>query len=232
MARALEYAPAVPSSQGIREPYLKRAMDLSLALVGLAVASPLWFGISLAIFLDDRGPALFVHERCGRDGQPFRHLKFRTMTQPPRGERAHRLVFIDKDPRVTRVGKLLRAVGLDELPQLVNIVRGEMSFVGPRPQPFRADLVRRERQDGVIEETSPYRSISDIPGYELRCRVRPGLTGLAQVCAPRGIGQREKFRYDGIYVRRMSLWLDVRLIVLSVWITLRCGWEKRRRKAR
>lgn len=122
---------------------------------------------------------------------------------------------LEEDPRVTRVGKLLRATALDELPELVNILKGEMSFVGPRPLPYRIE----------DEEVSRYRTIAEVPGYELRSQVRPGLTGLAQVYAPKGIDRRYKFRYDRLYVRKQSLWLDIRLIFMSVWVSLRGRWE-------
>ncbi len=205
--------------QQLREPLLKRPFDFALALMGLLLSSPLWLAISLAIYLEDRGPVLFTQERCGRHGQPFGHTKFRTMGLPEKGQSAHKVIDLQRDQRVTRVGKLLRATALDELPELINILKGEMSFVGPRPLPFRIDV------------TSPYRNIGEVPGYEIRSRARPGLTGLAQVCAPKDIDHTHKFRYDALYVRRMSFWLDLRLLLLSFWVTLRGGWERRGKKA-
>jgi lipopolysaccharide/colanic/teichoic acid biosynthesis glycosyltransferase len=126
----------------------------------------------------------------------------------------------ENDPRVTRVGRLMRATAMDELPQLWNIFRGDMSFVGPRAlRPGEA-----ERDDGEVVP------IEAVPGYAARTAVRPGLTGIAQIYAPRDVPRRQKFRYDKIYVRRRSMRLDLRLILLSFWISFRGTWESRGRK--
>src|SRR5215216_3407868 len=128
---------------------------------------------------------------------------------------------VEDDPRVTRVGRLLRATAFDELPQLWNIFRGDMSIVGPRPlRPGEADRTA----EGIVLP------LSAIPGYEARHRVRPGLTGIAQVYAPRDIARTGKFRYDLLYLRRRNFWLDLRLILTSFWITVRGKWEHRGRK--
>jgi lipopolysaccharide/colanic/teichoic acid biosynthesis glycosyltransferase len=127
----------------------------------------------------------------------------------------------ENDPRVTRVGRLMRATAMDELPQLWNILRGDMSFVGPRA--LRPGEIETGR-DGVFER------LEDVPGYAARIQVRPGLTGIAQVYAPRDVPRRQKFRYDRLYVRRQSWWLDIRLILLSFWISVLGTWEKRDRK--
>lgn len=135
----------------------------------------------------------------------------------------------------TRVGRFLRGTAFDELPQLWNILKGEMSFVGPRallpeeievqePAAFR---LQRPSLGGNHREAVP---MEKIPGYEARHRVRPGLTGLAQVYAPRDIPRRHKFRYDLLYIRRQSFWLDLKLIALSFWITFHGKWEHRGRK--
>ena len=107
---------------------------------------------------------------------------------------------------------------MDELPQLWNIFRGDMSFVGPRAL-----------RPGEIEVTGngQFEGLEDVPGFQERCRVRPGLTGIAQIFAPRDIPRRHKFRYDRIYIRRQSLGLDLRLVALSFWITFRGRWETR-----
>ena len=180
---------------------------------------PLGVAVSLAIYLEDGGPVLFFQERCGEKGKLFRTIKFRTMKQPKEGS-AHLDVDLERDPRVTKVGRVLRSTALDELPELVNILRGEMSFVGPRPLPFRIE-------DG---ERSRYKTIAEVPGYGLRSQVRPGLTGIAQVYAPKNIDRRGKFRYDNLYVARMSFWLDLRLLLISFWVTFRGGWERRGKK--
>ena len=116
---------------------------------------------------------------------------------------------------------MLRATALDELPQLWNIVKGDMSFVGPRA------LLPEEIEVHGSEELIP---LEKIPGYEERCRVRPGLTGLAQIYADRDIPRRSKFRYDLLYIKKQSFWLDLKLIGLSFWITFRGKWEHRGRK--
>jgi len=125
------------------------------------------------------------------------------------------------DPRVTRVGRLLRATALDELPQLWNILVGDMSFVGPR-------ALRPEEIEVGAQVAVP---LDRIPGYEARHRVTPGLTGIAQIYAPRDVPRRQKFRLDLLYVRKQSLRLDLGLIALSFWISLRASWEHRGRKS-
>ena len=124
----------------------------------------------------------------------------------------------EDDPRITRVGRVLRATALDELPQLLNIWKGEMSFVGPRTLPIN-ERQRREESAEVPDE--------QIPGFHERLQVPPGLTGIAQIYAPRDVPRRHKFRYDLLYIRRQSFWFDLKLIVLSFWITFRGAWERR-----
>lgn len=204
----------IPAFHQSREPFFKRPFDVLLAVVGLGLSSPLWLAISMAICFEDRGAVFFIQERCGKNGRRFGHIKFRTMKLPPKGQQRHKVISLEDDPRVTKIGVLLRATALDELPELINILKGEMSFVGPRPLPFR------------IEVASPYGTIADVPGYEARSRVRPGLTGLAQVRAPKDIDHRRKFRYDALYVKNMSFCLDSMILLLSLWVTFRGGWER------
>jgi len=127
----------------------------------------------------------------------------------------------ENDPRITRVGRLLRATSLDEMPQILNIWKGEMSWVGPRALPMNEVQVKEE--NGHIRD-------DEIPGFDLRCKVRPGLTGLAQVYAPRDVPRRHKFKYDLIYIQNQCFWLDLKLIALSFWITFRGKWEHRGKK--
>jgi lipopolysaccharide/colanic/teichoic acid biosynthesis glycosyltransferase len=127
----------------------------------------------------------------------------------------------ERDPRITRAGRLLRASALDELPQLWSIFRGDMSFVGPRA--LRPGEIEVNGTGGLV-------ALEDVPGFAERCGVPPGLTGVAQIHAPRDLPRRQKFRYDRVYIRRQSLWLDVQLIMLSFWITFRGTWEARGRK--
>lgn len=196
---------------------LKRGFDMLVAGTGLVVFAPLAVVIAAAIKLEDGGPVMFSQDRVGRGGVVFRAHKFRSMIAD--AERATGPVQATAaDPRITRVGRVLRATAFDELPQLWNILRGDMSIVGPRPlRPGEADTTG----DGTLLQ------LSDIPGYEARHRVRPGLTGLAQVYAPRDLRRTGKFRYDLLYQRRAGFCLDLRLIAQSFWITLRGRWEDR-----
>jgi lipopolysaccharide/colanic/teichoic acid biosynthesis glycosyltransferase len=199
---------------------IKRLFDASLSAVGLVVSAPLWCVIPAAIKIEDGGPVFFPQERVGLDGRVFLALKFRSM-RPDAEKLSGPVQATENDPRVTRVGRVLRATALDELPQLVNILRGDMSFVGPRPlRPGEVDV----RGDGQMV------SLEQIPGYKERHAVRPGLTGLTQVYAPRDISRTSKFRLDRLYMKRAGFWLDMRLIVLSFWITGRGQWEARDRK--
>jgi len=198
---------------------VKRAFDAALAFGGLVLSLPLWILFAAAIKLEDGGPVFFVQDRVGQDGRVFRALKFRSMhveaerSTGPLQARAG-------DSRITRVGRLMRATAMDELPQLWNIFRGDMSFVGPRA--LRPGEIELEGGHPVALEA--------VPGYTDRILVRPGLTGVAQVYAPRDISRRSKFRYDRLYIRRRSFALDVRLILLSFWISFRGTWESRDRK--
>lgn len=198
---------------------LKRAIDVLLSGIGLLLSMPLWLLIALAIKLDDGGPVFYGQDRVGRGGRRFKVLKFRSMVID--AERAGALQAKTNDPRVTRVGRVLRATAMDELPQLISIFRGDMSFVGPRAlRPGEIEV----HGDGTPE------ALEDVPGFERRCVVIPGLTGVAQIYAPRDIPRRQKFRYDLLYIRKQSVALDIRLIMLSFWITFRGTWEARGRK--
>ncbi len=196
---------------------MKRAFDLVVSVAGLLVFSPVSLLIALAIKAADGGPVMFPQERVGRHGRVFLAYKFRSMVVDAE-KLTGAVQATANDPRVTRVGRVLRATAFDELPQLWNIVRGDMSIVGPRPlRPGEADTTADGR----------HLPLSAIPGYEARHRVRPGLTGLAQVYAPRDLPRTGKFRYDMLYQRRAGLCLDLRLILLSFWITVRGRWEDR-----
>jgi lipopolysaccharide/colanic/teichoic acid biosynthesis glycosyltransferase len=195
----------------------KRALDVTLSGVGLVASAPLWAVIALMIKLEDGGPVFYGQQRSGLNGVPFDVRKFRSMI-PDAEANVGAVQATADDPRVTRVGRLLRATAMDELPQLWNIFRGDMSFTGPRAlRPGEIEVCGR----GVVEK------LEDVPGFAERSSVRPGLTGIAQIYAPRDITRRWKFRYDLLYVRRQSFWLDVRLILLSFWITFRGTWEAR-----
>lgn len=198
----------------------KRAFDVVLSGVGLMGSLPVWLLCAAAIKLEDGGPVFFSQERVGRRGRVFRVLKFRSMI-PDAEARVGALQAREGDSRITRTGRWMRATAMDELPQLLSIFRGDMSFVGPRAL-----------RPGEIEVLGDGRHIplEDVPGFEERCRVQPGLTGVAQIYAPRDIVRRNKFRYDRVYIRRQSFLLDIRLVLLSFWITFRGTWEARGRK--
>lgn len=196
---------------------IKRFFDAMLAGAGLVLSAPLWAIIAAAIKLEDGGPIFFPQARVGRDGVVFGALKFRSMV--PDADRRFGLVqACEHDPRVTRVGRVLRATAMDELPQLWNILVGDMSFVGPRP------LVPGEVE---VRGGGDFVPLDAIRGYRERHAVRPGLTGLTQVYAPRDIARTNKFRLDLLYLKRAGFWLDIKLIVLSFWITGRGRWETR-----
>ena len=176
----------------------KRAFDLALLGLVLVLAAPLWAvlvpAIALAVRIGDGGPALYRQQRLGRDGALFEILKFRTMAVD--AESATGPVWTERgDPRITRVGRVLRHFHLDELPQAVNVLRGEMSLVGPRPE--RPALAAR------IETA--------VPGFAARLRVRPGVAGLAQAEGADWRDPALKLRYDNRYIATMTPWLDLKL---------------------
>jgi len=200
--------------------FLKRPFDIALSSAGLLLSAPLWAAVPLAVWLEDRGPVFYAQDRVGRNGRIFRALKFRSMVKDAEIISGPIQAVAD-DPRVTRVGRILRATAMDELPQLLNIFKGDMSFVGPRA--LRPN--EREASGGA----GPV-SLAEIPGYEARHAVRPGLTGLTQVFLPGETPRRRKFRYDLLYIRKRSFWLDLKLVALSFWITFRGKWESRESK--
>ena len=199
---------------------IKRLFDCALAGMGLVASAPLWAVIAVAIKLEDGGPVFFRQARVGLGGRVFDALKFRSM-RPDAEALTGPVQATENDPRVTQVGRVMRATAMDELPQLWNIFAGDMSFVGPRPlRPGEVEV----RGDGQLVQ------LDQIPGYAARHSVRPGLTGLTQVYAPRDISRTSKFRLDQVYLRRAGFWLDLKLIVLSFWITGRGDWDKRNRR--
>lgn len=181
----------------------KRAFDVVFSAAFLVlIASWLFPLIALLIRLDSKGPILFRQRRVGLNGEVFECLKFRTMRHDPEG----RFVQAQKDdPRITRVGAFLRKTNLDEVPQFINVVRGEMSVVGPRPHVPDLD----------------HKFCDVVPGYLARNAVKPGVTGLAQVSGCRGETRsvREmthRIRFDIFYTRNVSLFIDLKIIVLTV----------------
>jgi lipopolysaccharide/colanic/teichoic acid biosynthesis glycosyltransferase len=191
---------------------LKRAFDLVFSFAGLVIVLPLLAVIAAAVWAGDRDQVFFAQERLGRYRRPFRMLKFRTMVLHAERTTGPTWSWTD-DPRVTRVGRILRATHLDELPQLWNVLRGEMSFVGPRPErAVFADQLERV-----------------IPGYINRLAIRPGITGLSQLRS--GYDEslrsvRRKIRYDLLYVRRGCTLLDAKIVLdtFLMMVGLSGGW--------
>ena len=199
---------------------MKRLFDMIVSGAGLIVFSPIAAVIAIAIKLEDGGPVFFIQDRVGKNCRVFPAYKFRSMIVDAE-KHTGPVQATANDPRMTKVGRVLRATAFDELPQLWNIFRGDMSVVGPRPlRPGEVDA----RGDGQLLR------LDQIPGYEERHGVRPGLTGLTQVYAPRDISRTSKFRLDRLYLKRAGFWLDMRLILVSFWITGRGEWEKRNRR--
>jgi lipopolysaccharide/colanic/teichoic acid biosynthesis glycosyltransferase len=204
----------------VADPPGKRALDILLTSIGLILSSPFWLAVAIAIKLDDGGPIFYYQERWGRNGRRFRIRKFRTMIVD--SDRLHGIQPAAKgDARVTRVGRITRGMGLDELPQLIQIWRGDMSLVGPRALAI-----------GEIVDDGHGRPVryEDVPGFWQRLAARPGLTGIATIYIPKDSPPRRQFHYDLLYIRRQSLWLDLRLIALSLWISVSGRWETRERK--
>jgi exopolysaccharide biosynthesis polyprenyl glycosylphosphotransferase len=194
-----------------------RMVSIVTAAAGLVVCAPLLVAIGLAVKLDSRGPMFFIQRRAGRNGRPFGLLKFRTMH--PCSEPTSEWVS-DNVGRITRIGHYLRRFRLDELPQLVNVVRGEMNLVGPRPHPVTNQAIFMER----------------IAYYGLRSTVRPGVTGWAQIrygYANNLAEETEKMRYDLYYIKNRSLWLDLRIMIETIGTILfgKGATEVRRRRA-
>jgi lipopolysaccharide/colanic/teichoic acid biosynthesis glycosyltransferase len=179
---------------------IKYALDRLVALFLVIILSPLWIAIMIAIKLDDGGAIFFTQERLGKNANLFRIYKFRTMV-----EDADR--FLDEqgrvtsEKRITRVGKFLRALSLDELPQLINILKGEMSIIGPRP---------------VLPSHLPRYT----PEQKRRLLMKPGVTGLAQVNGRNTLKWSQRIAYDVWYIDHYSLWLDVKILVKTIKVVL------------
>jgi lipopolysaccharide/colanic/teichoic acid biosynthesis glycosyltransferase len=187
-----------------------RVLDIVVSLAALIFFAPLLVFVSIAVYVTDPGPIFFAHRRIGRDGRAFACLKFRSMvvdaerrlaevlSQNPQArlewEQDHKL---RKDPRITPIGAFLRRSSLDELPQLVNVLRGEMSVVGPRPI-VEAEIIRYGRQ------------------FRMYCRVRPGITGLWQVSGRNNISYRRRVACDVLYARSKSFALDVAILARTL----------------
>uniref|UniRef100_A0A7C2K4X2 Exopolysaccharide biosynthesis polyprenyl glycosylphosphotransferase n=1 Tax=candidate division WOR-3 bacterium TaxID=2052148 RepID=A0A7C2K4X2_UNCW3 len=222
-----EFASVFPIGKGItmfelqnklldpKRMFLKRGIEVVLAVFILPLLLPLIFLIGVAIILDSKGPIFYAQERIGRGGKPFKCLKFRTMYVDAdlrlqeildRDERAReewqKYFKLKNDPRVTRIGKILRKTSLDELPQIFNILKGEMSFVGPRP------VLKKELEEYYKEFSRYY------------CEVRPGITGLWQISGRNELDYEQRVRLDVWYVLNWSLWLDFVIFIKTIKVVL------------
>jgi sugar transferase (PEP-CTERM system associated) len=184
---------------------IKRGIDISGSIIGLTLLFPVNLMVAIAIKLDSRGPIFYRQERMGEDGKKFRLLKFRSMRTNAE-ENGPEWAKVN-DQRVTRVGRMIRKWRVDEIPQMINVLRGEMSFVGPRPE--RPVFVEQ------LEEGIPY--------YSLRNAIKPGITGWAQISYPYGASKEdalEKLKYDLYYVKHMSFLFDLTIIFETVKIVV------------
>ncbi len=182
--------------------HIRRVLNLTLALVGFALSLPIMFFVAIAVKVESRGPIFYTQERVGKNGKSFKIIKFRSMGVT--AERDTGPVWAEKsDPRVTRIGRILRKLRLDELPQFINVIRGDMNFVGPRPE-----------RPMFVEQLSEV-----IPYYQQRHLIKPGLTGWAQIKFPYAYSVEdafEKLRYDLYYIKNHSLFLDAIIIFETV----------------
>ena len=181
----------------------KRFMDIVLSIIGLIIISPILLIVSLAIKIDSKGPVIFKQERIGKDGKVFKIFKFRSMVVG--AEKMGTGVYSKKgDNRVTRVGKFIRMTSIDELPQLVNILKGEMSFIGPRP----------------VLTYHPWKYEEYTPEQLKRFEVRPGVTGLAQIHGRKQVEWEKRIKYDVEYVEKLGLWLDIKIFFITIYKVL------------
>jgi lipopolysaccharide/colanic/teichoic acid biosynthesis glycosyltransferase/dTDP-glucose pyrophosphorylase len=191
--------------------FTKRAMDISISLLAILILSPFFILIALAIKLDSPGPVFFIQKRCGKDGKLFGMFKFRTMFVAaekmqvellPQKDTDGPMFKMINDPRITRVGKILRKTSLDEIPQLVNVIKGEMSLVGPRPL--------------IMDEMKFSPSWRDT-----RLKVKPGITGLWQVQGRSETPFHEWIKYDIAYVKKQSIWLDLKILFKTLKVVFK-----------
>jgi len=180
---------------------IKRLIDISVAIIALILISPLLMCTALLIKLSSKGPVFFLQDRLGKDAKVFKLYKFRTMivgaVNIGKG-----LSVTEKDPRITPVGAFLRKISLDEIPQLINVLKGDISLVGPRPT-----VPQHLEYYGEFEKR--------------RLEVKPGITGLAMVKGRASIPWSKRIEYDVEYVDNFSLWLDLKILVQTIWVVIR-----------
>lgn len=194
---------------------MKRIFDFTFAVFGIFVSFPCWIIFSFLIWLKDGKNIFYVQDRVGQHGKIFKSFKFRSMIINIESL-SGALQATEGDLRVTTIGRFLRIMALDELPQLWNIIKGDISFVGPR--------ALREIEIDSLDKLP--KSIWEFNGAKERSSISPGLTGVAQIFASRNIGREDKFRYDIWYIKHRDMMLDIYLIFLSFLISLFGAWEK------
>lgn len=187
----------------LEQRFVKRAMDIVLCSVAMVVAAPIMLVVAIAIKLEDGGPVFFTQKRATIEGKTFDILKFRSMIVD--AEKYGAIPATDKDPRITKVGNVIRAIRIDELPQILNILKGEMSIVGPRPE--------------RVEHVEKYSK--EVPEFSYRLKVKGGLTGYAQIYGKYNTSAYDKLRLDLMYIENYSLLLDIKLILMTLQIMLR-----------
>ncbi len=192
----------------VEGPRIKRIFDIVLSSIALIVSAPVCLIITALIWLEDPGPILFVKNSVGRGGENFHQFKFRSMIRNAEAETGPIPARV-KDDRALVVGVFLRKTALDELPQMLNILRGDMSFVGPRP----------------LRTVQVYGWLQEIPQWAVRHQVRPGLSGLAQVVGSYYYSPLQKLRYDRIYIRHISLAFDLKLLFLAFMVVFYLRWQ-------
>lgn len=179
----------------LEQKIIKRAMDISLSLLMLLISSPIWIISAIAIKINDNGKIFFKQKRATKDGKVFEVYKFRTMK-----ENVVNYSVIADDDRITSIGKILRKTRMDELPQILNILKGDMSLVGPRPE--------------MLENVHNY--TKEIPEFEYRLRVKAGLTGYAQIAGKYNTSPRDKLILDLMYIENYTIWKDVKLLLQTL----------------
>jgi exopolysaccharide biosynthesis polyprenyl glycosylphosphotransferase len=205
-----EYAAAIDTQYIIRNqkasvkyyPYIKRLLDILLSLLALPIAIPIILIFAVIIKLETPGPAFFLQERVGLHGKYFKVIKLRSMGVD--AEKNGAQWATKNDPRVTKVGAFIRKTRIDELPQLFNVLKGDMSLVGPRPE--------RPMFTAQFNE--------EIPGFIDRLQVKPGITGWAQVNGGYDITPKEKLELDRYYINNMSFWLDLKIILKTIKVCI------------
>ncbi len=201
----------------LEQKILKRAVDIALCSIAMIIAAPIMLVVAIAIKLEDGGPVFFKQKRATINGKTFDILKFRSMIVD--AEKFGEVIpATDRDPRITKVGNVIRATRIDELPQIINILKGEMSIVGPRPE--------------RVEHVEKYSK--EVPEFSYRLKVKGGLTGYAQIYGKYNTSAYDKLRLDLMYIEKYSLLLDIKLILMTLQIMLRKesteGFKKEEKK--